>query len=507
MHPLFKGALFLTIASALSKLIGSLFRIPMQNIAGDELLGIFSIVYPIYMLTLTLSVAGIPIAVSKLISEKRMHDDGASITSLFFASRFLGLLFGVGCFLAIWLLSFPLASLLGGEQIRFPLIMVSATLLIAPYMAVYRGYFQGFEMMHQTAISQIIEQVFRVGIMLCIVYFLVELDFSYPQIAGWMMIGSIAGAGISLLYLFSAYRRQTKSLSAFVWKTKNWAQFKQDSTSLLTIAIPIAFGSISFSLMPVVDSLTIPYGLQQFGVSAEKVPHAFGIYSRGIIFVQMITMLASSVVTPLIPHLARLRQTGEWKKIQQTAAKTIWIVQLTSWPVVMISVLFITPLNITLFTDTNGNAVIVILLISGGFLSLALLSTAILQALAYEKQAAVFVCIAIGIKVIGNLAFLPAYGLMAAAYVTLFSYGLLVLLNVSLLKRLLSISIFPRKLIAVLFGCFCLGFILRIPMMLWGVGVDSRGEAFLYSLTVGFIFLIIAVAVWFLWWRKQKKAV
>lgn len=332
MHPLFKGALFLTVASALSKLIGSLFRIPMQNIAGDELLGIFSIVYPIYMLTLTLSVAGIPIAVSKLISEKRMYGDNASITSLFHSARLLAVLFGISCFLAIWLFASPLSSLLGGEQTRFALVMVSATLIIAPYMAVYRGYFQGFEMMHQTAISQIIEQIFRVGIMLLVVYILVGLDFSYPEIAGWMMIGSFLGAGISLIYLLFAYRKQPLSASA---RTANWAQLKADSTSLLSLAIPIAFGSLSFSLIPVVDSLTIPYGLQHFGIAAENVPYAFGVYSRGIVFVQVITMIAASLVTPLIPHLSRMRAAGDLVTVQQTVSKLMFIVQLTTWPLLL----------------------------------------------------------------------------------------------------------------------------------------------------------------------------
>lgn len=503
MHPLFKGALFLTVASALSKLIGSLFRIPMQNIAGDELLGIFSIVYPIYMLTLTLSVAGIPIAVSKLISEKRMYsNDNTSISSLFHTARLLAILFGISCFLAVWLFASPLSSLLGGEQTRFALVMVSATLIIAPYMAVYRGYFQGFEMMHQTAISQIIEQIFRVGIMLLVVYILVGVDFSYPEIAGWMMIGSFLGAGISLIYLLFAYRRQP--LPASAWKTANWAQLKADSTSLLSLAIPIAFGSVSFSLMPVVDSLTIPYGLQQFGITADNVPYAFGVYSRGIVFVQVITMIAASLVTPLIPHLSRMRAAGDLVTVQQTISKIIFIVQLTAWPVVIISALLITPLNITLFTNTSGNSVIVVLIFSGGFLALAMLSTAVLQALGYEKQAAGFVCIAIVMKVIGNLIFLPVYGLMAAASVTLFSYGLLVIFNFSLLKRHLNVPLFPVSLRIVLVVSLCLGFILRLPMRLWEVGVNSRIEAFLYSMAVG-IFLIIIIIAFLFFWRKSSK--
>ncbi len=74
-----KSTLILTIATLLSKIIGSMFRIPLQNIAGDDVLGIFNFVYPIYMVALYLSVAGIPIAISKLIAEANTHNDTAKV--------------------------------------------------------------------------------------------------------------------------------------------------------------------------------------------------------------------------------------------------------------------------------------------------------------------------------------------------------------------------------------------------------------------------------------------
>jgi len=82
-----KSTLILTIATLLSKVIGSIFRIPLQNIAGDEVLGIFSLVYPVYMVALYLSVAGIPIAISKLIAEARTSHDNAKIKKIYRNSR------------------------------------------------------------------------------------------------------------------------------------------------------------------------------------------------------------------------------------------------------------------------------------------------------------------------------------------------------------------------------------------------------------------------------------
>ena len=78
-----KSAFILTIASLLSKILGSIFRIPLQNIAGDEVLGIFSLVYPVYMVALFLSVAGIPTAISKLIAEARAINNQGNIREIY----------------------------------------------------------------------------------------------------------------------------------------------------------------------------------------------------------------------------------------------------------------------------------------------------------------------------------------------------------------------------------------------------------------------------------------
>ncbi len=138
------------------------FQIPLQNIAGDEVLGIFRLVFPVYMIALTLSVAGVPLAISKLIAELNEKNKQKEIAKLFKSASIIGMVFGTfGC-LVIVLFSTEIASMLGGQETRVPLLVTSLALLVAPYMAVYRGYFQGFGDMKPTGISQVIEQFVRV---------------------------------------------------------------------------------------------------------------------------------------------------------------------------------------------------------------------------------------------------------------------------------------------------------------------------------------------------------
>lgn len=189
-----KSTIVLTVATLVSKILGSIFRIPLQNIAGDEVLGIFNLVYPVYMVALILSVAGLPIAISKLIAEARTRNDTNSIRNIYVTASILAILFGVLSFSMIYTFSTEIAMLLGGTTTRLALVVVSTTLLISPYMAIYRGYFQGFEDMRPTAVSQVIEQFIRAGLIVTIAFYLTMNNFSNENIAGGVMLGSVLGS-------------------------------------------------------------------------------------------------------------------------------------------------------------------------------------------------------------------------------------------------------------------------------------------------------------------------
>ena len=209
-----KSTIILTVATLLSKILGSIFRIPLQNIAGDEVLGIFSLVYPVYMVALYLSVAGIPLAISKLIAEANAKNEPHKVKKIYFTSSILALCFGILSFTIIFSFSEQIANALGGPSTRIALIVVALTLLVAPYMAVYRGFFQGYGNMQPTAVSQVIEQLVRAGLIIIIAYVLVTMDYSDEIVAGGVMFGSIIGALASLIYLRVKYSRASVKVTS-----------------------------------------------------------------------------------------------------------------------------------------------------------------------------------------------------------------------------------------------------------------------------------------------------
>ncbi|MFD1848660.1 DUF5693 family protein [Oceanobacillus bengalensis] len=497
-----KGTIILTVATLLSKLFGSIFRVPLQNIAGDEVLGIFSLVYPVYMVALILSVAGIPTAISKLIAEQKTNGEEANIQPIFVTASILALSFGVLSFAFIYLFSSPIAYALGGSSTQLALIVVAATLLIAPYMAVYRGFFQGFGDMGPTAVSQVIEQIIRVIFILGIAYFLVRQNYSDDIVAGWIMIGSVIGAIASFLYLRMKY--QHSSMKPTSKTTYTFQTFKRFSKRILILSIPIAIGSITMALINFIDSLTIPFGLRTFGIDTSEITYFYGIYGRGLALVQIATVFATSIVLPLIPLLTEKLANKDMLGTKATIEKTFLMSRMISWPAALGLLALSLPINLGLFSDLEGSSLIAILGLSSIFTSLTVLSTGILQGLNFAKQAAIIILAGVLLKAFSNVFLVQAFGLIGAAISTLLVYLILYSINSLAIYRKVSFTIINLNSMKILFSSIIMASIIGLPTLFIDFTEWSRVQALLYI----FIAVLFGMTVYFillLLWKVIEK--
>lgn len=488
-----KSTLILSIATLVSKILGSIFRIPLQNIAGDEVLGIFSLVYPVYMVALILSVAGIPVAISKLISEARANKDEARIEEIYRTASVLTLLFGIMSFSLVVIFLDQIANLLGGPSVKPALLIVSLTLLIAPYMAVFRGYFQGFENMVPTAISQVIEQFVRVGLILMIAVVLVGKNYDSETVSGGIMIGSSVGAFASLIYLQYLFRKHKKQKQVVQRPPFSAERFIKTSKVILRISIPISIGAITMALVNFVDSLTIPMSLLNANVDSSELNYSYGIYSRGLSLVQIVTVFSSSLVLPLIPLITRKLAENDLPATGQIIERTHFMAHLISWPAAFGLFALTVPLNIALFTNTEGSHVLAVIGISSVFTSLAILGTGILQGMNLAKHGAYIVVGAVCLKVVTNLLFIQQFGLVGAAYSTLLIYIAIVIINSIVLMRRTTFKIWSQKHTMIVLSALLMTAVIGLPTLYFDVEIWSRTTALLYS--VGAI--IIGATVYF----------
>ena len=167
-----KGAAWLGAAAVISKLLGTLQKIPLQNVAGDEAYGIYTAVYPFYILILFLATAGFPIAVSSFVTEARVRGNAAAASQVLKVAIILLMISGVAGFALLFFGAHVIAGWIGNKETVPAIQSVSFALLFVPVMAALRGYFQGNQDMIPTAVSQVVEQFIRVGTMIFVLILL-----------------------------------------------------------------------------------------------------------------------------------------------------------------------------------------------------------------------------------------------------------------------------------------------------------------------------------------------
>lgn len=486
-----KGAIIITIGTMLSKVLGSVFRIPLQNIAGDEVLGIFSIVYPVYMTVLTLTVAGIPLAISKLISQARANEKNEEIFYIYRTAAILTISFGIISFSLVYLFVDQISQILGGSFVVYPLIVVSITLLLAPYMAVYRGLFQGFENMNPTAISQVIEQFVRVLFILAAAYILTVQHYSDEMVTAGVMVGNIIGVLASLVYLKIVFRKAKHNIMEKV--SYQFRDFHIWGKQILKVAIPICIGAIAMPLLNMVDSLTVPFQLKQIGYMEEEVTYLYGIYGRGIALEQIAVVFASAMILPLIPHITAAITKNEIARTKQTIERANKFTHLTAWPAAIGVVALTAPINLSLFTDLEGNAVIALLTLSSLFTAFSVLSTGILQGMNKSNQAALIVMICAVLKIVLNIVLVKQFDLIGAAVATLIIYMILTTINMIVIYRQIRFKLLQRENVMFALGSIIMGLIVASPWYLLDVNW-TRVLALIYVVIMIIIGAIIYLA-------------
>ncbi|MHA0857615.1 putative polysaccharide biosynthesis protein [Paenibacillus sp. CMAA1364] len=438
-----RGAFILTIASVLSKLLGTLQKIPLQNLAGDEVFGIYNTIYPFYLLLITISMGGFPIAISKFVAENEAV--GNSIESdrvLRVSSLFIGS-FGIVLGICTYVGSPLIARLIDNSHVTLAIRYVSVAFLFVPMMSLLRGFFQGHQNMVPTAVSQVIEQTVRVMVMIVLLLYMTANQSTTQTIAAGAIFGSAAGGAAGLLVMLIYWRRyvtkrpdrrkikveEMRSLS--LKRESSWHLLRR----ILVYAIPICLASLAVPLMNLVDTFTLPRLLKMEGLSETGAMVQLGIYNRGIPLVQLVTMLAMSLSVLFIPALAEARVQGDSMLVKhqiRLSLRWFWLISLAAS--IGLCVLA-NPVNILLYQDAVGTITMRWIALTAAFSTVSLISAALLQGMGIVKAPAVHLLIGAVAKTLLNLWLIPQYGITGAAVASVVAHFIAATLNIMLLTR------------------------------------------------------------------------
>lgn len=463
-NKLLKGAALLGAAAVLSKLLGTLQKIPLQNVAGDVAFGIYNAVYPLYILILFAATAGFPVAVSKFVAERVLEGDHSGARRIVYVSTALLLSAGVVSFLCLYFGAEIIAGWIGIRQTATAIRSISFALLLSPVLAVLRGYFQGYQNMVPTAVSQVIEQLIRVITMVALLLYMVALAYDEAWIAAGATFGSVTGAGAGLIVMAVFWRRSRRVERERALKVRaelaggdslekgeeriaereemnrkgsfaTQLSFWQWAKRITWYAIPVCLGAIVVPLLTLVDTFTMPRVLEASLGSEVEAMRQFGLYNRGLPLVQLVVMIASSMSAVLVPAIAEAKARGQEDRVCFRAEMSIrhaWQIGLgASFGLAFAAV----PINVMLYTSSEASWTMAVLAFTALFSTLNAVSASVLQGAGAIRTPAKALLVAIVLKALGNIVLLPRWGIDGAALSAVIAYAAAAGLNLVQLRR------------------------------------------------------------------------
>ena len=310
------GVLLLSLSTVAVKVIGLAFKIPMLSLLGTDGMGYFNSAYEIYALLCVIATAGLPTALSMLISSARAKGEGERIRKTFRSALALFTAIGMIGSAVMALFSQKLAEAIGNPDARLSIIAIAPTLLIICISSAIRGYAQGFEYMSPTALSQLMEAAGKLAFGVIFARLALERGLALPTVAACAVAGIGVGAAISLVYLLAAMgskkiKRQLNDCTAECTTRR-----KSSLRELVSVALPITLGSAVIGLTRIIDMTQIMRGLQDIGVSADESNRIYGAYTTLALPVfslvpSLITPISMALVPGLSAAIARRDRTGE----------------------------------------------------------------------------------------------------------------------------------------------------------------------------------------------------
>jgi len=437
------GAIILLVANILVKVIGAVFKIPLTYILGEEGMGYFSTAYQVYTWMFIIATAGIPVAISKMISESHAKNRLNEIRNIHSVSiRLLSCIGIIGFAVLYFGADFFANKLLKNPGAALGIKSISPSMLFVSLMSAYRGFFQGHQNMLPTALSEVFEALGKLIIGFGAAYIL--LTKGMEMSAAGAVFGVSCGGFFGFLVLFVIYKKDMSKMQKINGICAQSETKSEILKKLIKIAIPITIGASVFSLTSLIDTAMIMRRLQAGGFAYKEANALWGSYS-GYAFplFNLPPTLINAITVSIVPAIASAYAVGEHKKASHTTAKSMKITVLFSLPCAIGMAMLAKPILSLVYNNTNATSTLTILSIAIVFVSLVLVTNAILQATGHEMVPVINMAIGGIAKVIINY-FLVAHNkinINGAPIGTTSCYVIILVLNIIFIKRKLNVKL------------------------------------------------------------------
>ena len=446
-HKFLKGTLILTISSIVVKVIGSLNWIILSRVMGGEGIGLYQMGFPIYLMAITVSSAGIPVAISIITAEKLAQKDYLGAQRVFHISLRLllltGLIFsGALLFGAGWLID---NHLIRDGRAYYSIIALAPAVFFVTFLSSFRGYLQGWQIMTPTAASEIVEQLTRVVTMIFFANMLMPRGLAYA--AGGASMGAGVGAFCGLLVLCWFYARLKKQFHNEINNQK--VEFAKESSwdvvkRLVRLALPVSMSSLMLPVVANLDLLIVPARLEVAGFNVSEATEMFGyLTGMAVPLINLSTILTASLAISLVPAISESRIMKDQAGIKAKLKTAFSVTSIITIPCTI--GLFILAEKIATMIYNAPNAAPAIQTMSTAIFMLGLhqVSTGILQGLGKTTIPVINMIIAATTKVVLSwvLTAIPEMGIKGAAWATVSDIGVAAIMNLFFIYKYTGFSL------------------------------------------------------------------
>lgn len=430
-----RGAMILTMAGLMVKVIGSVNRILLSRLLGGEGIGLYQMAYPVYLLLLAISSAGIPVAISIIVAEHLAKKDYGGVQQIFKLSLRLTFVLGIVLastlvFVANWLVE---SGIIQDGRAHCALLALTPAVFFATILASFRGFFQGHQLMTPPAVSQILEQLVRVVTMVVLAYLL--LPYGLELAAAGAAFGAVPGSITGIIVLSLFYRKYSHLWQHGDCKSIAAAPIVK---RLLVLALPVSCANILVPVTSSIDMLLVPNRLIASGFSVEQATTLFG-YLAGMAqpLLMMATIPTVSLAASLVPAISEAYTLQDYEGIEKKAATAMKLCCLITVPAAVGMSVLAEPISLLLYGTSKASAAIIHTGPAIWLLGMQQITTGILQGMGKINLPMLHMLAGIIVKIGAVWMFTDAaHNIAGAAWATNINFGLTALLNILVLRHL-----------------------------------------------------------------------
>jgi len=450
-----KGAAILGGMGLISKIFGAVYTILTTNVIGTEAMASYMAAFPVYTFLLAMSSAGLPVAISKMVSERITLGDYKAAHMVFKKALRAMIIVGVLTTVIMIVLSSQIAAVLGRPEASLTIMALAPSLLFVSIISAYRGYFQGMQSMTPTAISQVIEQVVKLGAGLYLAYAWIGYGPEYG--AAGAILGITVSEVIAFVYMYLLYMRGRKGIKNNIKISEKTRLRRGIGSKIFYLALPIIIGSCAMPIVQLADTTIINNTLMGmksiilFGkevlINSDVVKSLFGLTGYVNPIINMPAVLSLALGMSLVPSISASRARRDGLGVSNKSATAFKLSMLVGLPCSVGLFLLSTPIIHLLYSlqdVSKAPAIAQLYLLStagsllainaASMLSLSVLQTmtGILQGLGKTYLPVINLFIGIAVKVAVSIIFIrmPSINILGAFIGTVACYTVAAVLDV-----------------------------------------------------------------------------